>query len=496
MSLAVRWHNDWMALDPTQIGRYRVLGTLGQGAMGTVFLAEDPALKRGVAIKVVRQGLGDAGLLTRFRREAEISARLNHPNIITIFDVGEDPDLGPFLAMEFVDGEGLDARVKAGSVAPEEVLSILIQAAQALEAIHRESIVHRDVKPSNFMLAKDGRLKLMDFGVARGGEMGLTTTGGFLGTPAYAAPESFSGTGRLVESWDRWSLAVTAFELLTGRLPFAAESVNALLYRVVHEPPRLPDSMSPELKVVFERAFAKDPAARYESLRAFLEALATALPLDESTRSAVAIQIASPSLNSGVFRAPARPKVRLPKRVWIIASLVGALGIGAWMIHAVTGKARPVAIYSNPPGAEVFLDGVDLGRTPLDRVVVKGGGTLRLEKPDYLPLERTLDAKEARVDMRLTPAPYSVRFVSEPSAAGIWVDGAKVGGTPKTIQLPGGRHQVEIRMEGYEPWSATLGRHDLLPTPIRLQKKEDSSSPNPKGKVKKVKDFLKNLLDE
>lgn len=486
-----------MALDPTQIGRYRILGTLGQGAMGTVFLAEDPALKRGVAIKVVRQGLGDASVLARFRREAEISARLNHPNIITIFDVGEDPDLGPFLAMEFVDGEGLDAHVKAGPLAPEEALSILIQAAQALEAIHREGIIHRDVKPSNFMVAKDGRLKLMDFGVARGDEPGLTTTAGFLGTPAYAAPESFSGTGRLTESWDRWSLAVTAFELLTGRLPFAADSVNAVLYRVVHEPPQIPESLSSELRSVFERAFAKDPSARFESVRAFLEALAAGLPLDEASRAAVAAQLASPALSGGVFFAPRRKAFQIPKLAWMAVGLLAVAGLTFWMVRGFAGKARKVTITSTPSGAEVFLDGVDLGRTPLERVEVRGGGALRLEKPDYLPLERKLNADENRLDLRLLPAPYSVSVSTDPSGATILLDGTKVGTSPRTIQVPGqGRHQIEIRVDGYEPWTAVLNRHEALPSPIQLRKRGSPAAESPKDKVNKVKDFLKDLLDK
>lgn len=486
-----------MALDPTQIGRYKILGTLGQGAMGTVFLAEDPALKRGVAIKVVRQGLGDGGVLARFRREAEISARINHPNIITIFDVGEDAALGPFLAMEFVDGEGLDAHGEAGPVPPEELMSLLIQAAQALEAIHREGIIHRDVKPSNFMVAKDGRLKLMDFGVARGGDASLTTTAGFLGTPAYAAPESFSGSGNLTEACDRWSLAVTAFELLTGKLPFAAESVNAVLYRVVHEPPQIPSSLSEELRAVFERAFAKSPSDRFESVRAFLEALATALPLDEESRATVRAQLASPALSGGIRLTPKPRPLRIPKIAWMAVGILGVMSLGLWAFFALSRKAHAVAIYSSPSGAQVYLDGADLGRTPLDRVVVRGGGTLRLEKPDYLPLERALGEKDTRLDLRLVPAPYSVRVTTEPSGASLWLDGVKVGSSPRTVQVSGpGRHQIEVRLDGYEPWTSGLNRHEALPAPIQLRRKGAPIEETPKNKVKKVKDFLKDLLDE
>ncbi len=193
-----------MSLDPSTIGRYKVLGTLGSGAMGTVYLAEDPLLKRGLAIKVVREGMGDSGILQRFKREAEISARLNHPNAITVFDVGEERSLGPFLVMEYVDGESLAALLKRGPLSAADAVDLLLQAAGALEAVHALGIVHRDIKPENFMVSREGRLKLMDFGVARGDEAGITTTAAFLGTPAYAAPEVLGGA-KATEATDRWA---------------------------------------------------------------------------------------------------------------------------------------------------------------------------------------------------------------------------------------------------------------------------------------------------
>ncbi|HTL99308.1 MAG TPA: serine/threonine-protein kinase, partial [Holophagaceae bacterium] len=337
-----------MASDPTQIGRYKILGTLGQGAMGKVYLAEDPALKRGLAIKLVHGLFGDAEVLARFKREAEISARLNHPNIITIFDVGEAPGYGPFLAMEFVDGEGLDAFVKAGRMEPEEAMPLLLQAGQALEAIHRAGIVHRDVKPSNFMVAKDGRLKLMDFGIARGDEPRLTTTAAFLGTPAYAAPETLAGLSKPSEAADRWALAVTAFEMLTGRMPFAADSVNAVLYRVAHEPPQFPEGMEPGLRAVFERALAKDPARRHGSAREFLKALAEALPMDAAARAAFVSRMESPAA-TGTYRMPRR-EGRSRKTLIVAGGAVLAAGAAAWLIWALTSRTRVVAIYSTPPG--------------------------------------------------------------------------------------------------------------------------------------------------
>ncbi len=480
-----------MASDPAQIGRYKILGTLGQGAMGTVYLAEDPALKRAVAIKTVRGGLGGDEVLARFHREAEISARLNHPNIITIFDVGEVQDLGPFLAMELVEGEGLDTLLKVGTLPPEEALQLLLQAGQALEAIHQAGIVHRDVKPSNFMVAKDGRLKLMDFGIARGNEPRLTTTAAFLGTPSYAAPESLMGSSKPAEAADRWALSVTAFEMLTGRLPFEAESVNALLYRVAHEPAKFPDGMTPELKAVFERALDKDPARRFESTRAFLRALVEALPLDSAERSAVVAQLEAPASATGLYRMPSRRRLRVPKAAWV-AGIASVALLAAWAIWAWSGSTRVVAIYSSPSGARVWLDGTALGSTPMPEVVIRGrGGKLRLEKPEYLPLEHALGSDEQRLDLRLIPAPYRVKVTTEPAGAEIRLDGVLVGAAPQELEVSGeGRHSLEIRAEGYEPWSLVLNRREPLPGIIHLRKR---GAVRPAPREGRVKRFFKNL---
>ncbi|HEX4846407.1 MAG TPA: serine/threonine-protein kinase, partial [Geothrix sp.] len=232
--------------DPRTIGRYQIVRPIGQGGMGTVYLAEDPLLKRRVAIKVVHvSGAARHQATLRFRREAEISAQLNHPNLVMIFDVGVEEDLGPFLAMEYVEGKSLARHIRDRDLDTETSAKVLIQAMRALRAAHRRAIVHRDVKPDNILLSEEGRAKLMDFGIARTmGHMSLsperpldfepmasseqaiaqtlalrlTSTGDFLGSPAYAPPEVLRGSEGTPAS-DRYSFAATAFELLTGKLP-------------------------------------------------------------------------------------------------------------------------------------------------------------------------------------------------------------------------------------------------------------------------------------
>lgn len=280
--------------------------------MGTVYLAEDPLLKRRVAIKVVRvTGAARHQATVRFRREAEISAQLNHPNLVTIFDVGVEEDLGPFLAMEFVEGKSLGRHIKDRDLDSETSARVLIQAMRALRAAHRRAIVHRDVKPDNILLSEEGRAKLMDFGIAR--TMGhmtlsperslepllpetdgsayaqtlalrLTATGDFLGSPAYAPPEILRG-GEGTPASDRYSFAATAFELLTGQLPHPGSGLTEIILHILQEPVALPADLPPRMGAIFQRALSSEPEDRYTTLPEFMEELIDALPGPVSLRA-------------------------------------------------------------------------------------------------------------------------------------------------------------------------------------------------------------------
>jgi serine/threonine-protein kinase len=322
--------------DPKTIGRYQVLHSIGQGGMGTVYLAEDPMLKRRVAIKVVRvAGAARNQAMLRFRREAEISAQLNHPNLVTIFDVGVEEELGPFLAMEYVEGKSLGKHIKDKSLDAETSVRVLIQAMRALRAAHRRAIVHRDVKPDNILLSEEGRAKLMDFGIARtmghmslnpdqhlesallddnlpGGPaqtlaLRLTVTGDFLGSPAYAPPEVLKG-GEGTPASDRYSFAATAFELLTGKLPHPGSGLTEIIIHILQEPVALPADLPPRLGNVFQRALAADPEDRYTTLPEFLEELVDALPGPVSMRARLFALLAQDEDGSSVSTA----RFRLP----------------------------------------------------------------------------------------------------------------------------------------------------------------------------------------
>ncbi len=304
--------------DPQRVGRYLIKRPLGKGGMGTVYLAEDPMLKRWVAIKVVTTyDEAREHAMARFRREAEISAQLNHPNVVTVFDVGMEPDVGPFLAMEYVEGKSLAKHIKDKDLDLETSVRVLIQAMRALRAAHRLGIVHRDVKPENILISENGRAKLMDFGIARTlGQVNLsserplfrepgaldpedavmsqgyaqtlalriTSTGDFLGSPAYSPPEVLKGSDGTPSS-DRYSFAATTFELLTGRLPHPGSNLTAILIHILQYPPALPPDMPPKLAAVFRRALAADPDERHSTLLDFIEELIDALPGPTSLRS-------------------------------------------------------------------------------------------------------------------------------------------------------------------------------------------------------------------
>jgi eukaryotic-like serine/threonine-protein kinase len=273
-------------LSGSSLSRYRIGEKMGAGGMGVVYRAFDTRLERLVALKVLAdETIGDAHRRERFVREAKAASALNHPHIVTVFDIdrvttpGGNVDL---LAMELVDGEPLDRRLQLGPLPVAQALDLGLQLADALGAAHHAGIVHRDVKPSNLMLTASGQLKLLDFGLARSlpgvnvdpaaaaSPDSLTRTGVVLGTPAYMSPEQATGQSADARS-DVFAAGAVLFEFLTGRRPFGGDTAMAQLVAVMHsEAPPLrslrPDAPA-ELERIVARCLAKEPAARYPSGR-------------------------------------------------------------------------------------------------------------------------------------------------------------------------------------------------------------------------------------
>ncbi len=268
------------------IGRYRVDGLLGTGAMGEVYRAYDPVIDRPVAIKVVRTelavGSGSEQWLQRFRREARAAGRRFHPNIVAILDFGEDEGM-PFLAMEYVDGRSLDAILKTASpLDPARSVSVITQVLSALGFAHQNGIVHRDVKPSNIMVLNSGEVKVADFGIARIDASEFTIVGDLLGTPAYMAPEQFAGAP-VDKRTDLFAAGVILFEMLTGVKPFRGKSITEIISFMENRGPEDIGALNPavpdSLKRVITKALAFDPARRYDDAAEFSKAIIEAFPV-------------------------------------------------------------------------------------------------------------------------------------------------------------------------------------------------------------------------
>jgi len=255
-----------------QLGRYEVLGELGQGAMGTVYQARDPLIDRVVAIKTINLSLAldeKEEYEGRFYQEAKAAGGLNHPNIVTIYDVGKSGDVA-YIAMELLDGCELRDILDEEPILPlEQVLDIVAQVAEGLHYAHEHDIVHRDIKPANVMVLRNGHAKITDFGIARMAFSAVRTqTGMVLGSPKYMSPEQVKGK-EIDQRSDVFSLGVMLYEMLTGQTPFNGDNVNAITYQTLHTipaPPKTLNSSLPEMiNFIVAKALAKDQDERYQN---------------------------------------------------------------------------------------------------------------------------------------------------------------------------------------------------------------------------------------
>ncbi len=268
---------------PQQIGRYRIERLLGSGSMGHVYLARDADLDRPVAIKTLRDVyLDEEGrrvFLSRFQNEARAAARLHHPNIVQIFDVGDDPRHGPYLVFEYVPGHTLKRQLReTGPLSKEQLLSVAQQIADALAVAHAAGVIHRDLKPENLLITENGQLKLADFGIARVPNADLTKEGQFLGTPCYSAPETLL-KGEYSEKTDLFSFGAVLYEAASGERAFPGTEAIVVAQNVMYKDPIPPSetnrgaAIPAEVDQVIMRALSKDPGGRFASARTVVSAL-------------------------------------------------------------------------------------------------------------------------------------------------------------------------------------------------------------------------------
>ena len=347
--------------------RYRSPKRIALGGMGEVYRATDAVLGRAVAVKLLAERYSrDDAVRGRFTREALAAARLSgEPNIVTVFDVGEHAER-PFIVMEYLGGGSLEERIQRdGAQEVGRALEWLEQAATALDAAHRHGVVHRDVKPANLMLDRSGTVHVADFGIASAaGTDSLTMTGTVLGTAGYLSPEQAQGE-RATPASDRYSLAVVAFELLSGRRPFESASITAEAAAHVNAPvPSIAETyegLPEELDAVFRRALAKDPAQRFETASEFVAALRAALAeAAGATRSFSPTSSALPTVSvlSPVTRRRAR-RSRWPALAALLALLAICGAIAAIVLTngdnnpKASAPLRPRTVTITHPGSTV-----------------------------------------------------------------------------------------------------------------------------------------------
>jgi serine/threonine protein kinase len=303
----------------TKAGRYQIVSELGRGSMGVVYQGFDPLIGRTVAIKTMLiEGLSSAEFQeykARFQREAQAAGILAHPNIVTVYDFGEDEGV-LFLAMEFLEGDSLQDLVEKQNILPvETIIPIFEQVCSALDHAHRNNIVHRDIKPANIMILNSGLVKVTDFGIAKIMSMGMTQAGQILGTPNYMSPEQVKG--RTVDGRsDIFALGVILYELITGEKPFGGQNITTVIYKIINEnpiPPRELDStIHPGLSFVISKALAKAPEERFQTCRELSESLKNYRNLGSEPSPSATVVIRVPPMQAAPVELPPPPAA--PKR--------------------------------------------------------------------------------------------------------------------------------------------------------------------------------------
>ncbi len=498
----------------SKLGRFQIASVLGQGAMGVVYLAHDPDIGRPVAIKTVRpEGVGGESLQdleARFLKEARLAGRLQHPNIVTVYDVGRDHG-ECFIAMEYVDGQPLTRHLAAGAELPLSArLGIIRQVAEALGHAHERGVLHRDVKPGNILVGRDGRVKVTDFGIGKFTEATtseLTRTGHMVGSPAYMSPEQVKGE-KLDGRSDLFSLGIVLYELLTGARPFPGDSITTLVYQILHTEPRDPLELKADLPVstreVVARLLAKAPDRRPANAREFIRELQRIEKFQresELTRRGLSATAAPPApqrAGTGGSSGPATsaetvpapgpaPRSGMPVILGALAVLVAVsflllrdrqrgmapmTAAGPTRVPAAPTAAPPTPEPTVPPtaAAEPTPPPIEAG------VAAQLSAAAATPTPRPTPRRRpTAAVEEKKVVAEVsapTPAPTrpphpdaviatrrAVRFTSSPDQARLSVDGRPIGiaddwdnrGGGRELELPKGIHTVTMELPGYRP---------------------------------------------
>lgn len=416
-------------------GKYRLRAPLGEGGMGTVWIADNLAIKGAeVAVKVLHAHFArESETVQRFRQEAEAAVCIGHPNIVKVFDFGSATDGSPYLVMERMVGESLAARLeREGALVPEEAVDIVVEVLRALEAAHEKDILHRDMKPENIFLAQAGELimpKILDFGVSKilgddAERVRMTRTGALVGTPAYMSPEQALGDATVDLRSDVWAMGVILYELLSGHLPYEGTNYNAVLIRIAtgdstplaEVAPHLPSG----LVAIVARAMARARGQRFAGIGAMREALERWRRGDDP----------------GVSLPPRSPVPSAPAPVHATHADTMLATPAPTVVPALKASRLPALLVSAAALAVALVMGVALRRTAAQPAV----------------------RAEAAVTLRAATGPdrHALRIDNLPPRAHIAVDDAPV--MLPTQLAADGDHRVRVDAPGYRPWMAVVSR--------------------------------------
>ncbi len=444
-----------------KLGRYEIIEELGRGSMGIIYKAKDPAIGRYVAIKTIRLGDFTAPgqveeLRNRLVREAQSAGGLSHPNIITIFDVGEEEGLS-YIAMELVEGASLENLIETNQRLDEaSILQIARQTADALGYAHQKGIVHRDIKPANIMLTSDGRVKVADFGIAKVGSTKMTQTGMLLGSPSYMAPEHFLGKPLDGRS-DIFALGIVLYELFTGQLPFTGENLGTLSYKIVNEdvvpPVQLRPALNPKLNNVIMKALAREPGDRFQNAEEFRQALDTIDRLSQGIGAVTKIpkvpeDNVTPLLSRTVAVTEAKRKHRT---AWVLSGLLLLIGVSFVVMHLYPSQSLhllQIAQKRAQPWIELVKEKAGLNQTSESKEVPEEKDQASSVPQDSQPLAALPNSKPPT-----EPEPLSQKESQELSQVNI--DKSSVPTATQQPVPPGENGKANSEQKPVEPQSST-----------------------------------------
>ncbi len=437
--------------NPEKIGRYQILERVGRGGMGVLLRGIDPVLDREVAIKLMLVDFSEDAeqMRPRFYREARAAARLQHPNIVTVFEFAEDNNT-PYIVMEFLRGSSLQARMASPiPLALDEKLHVIVQLCNALNYAHEQGVIHRDIKPANIFLLADGAVKLLDFGIAKLATSTMTRQGDVLGSAMYMSPEQVSGSESVDGRSDIFSVGIVLYELLANRKPFQAETLTATVMKLLRDDPPALDEVIPglpqQLVAAVNKALAKEPANRFQTAGDFAKEL-------QWIRQALQASSQGPvSLEETRFATPA--EVQKFQRGVDDDLTIAALGQGAQsggeksVTAAASGRKR-VALASI--AAVVVIAGAAAAFAMWGREVASGATSPAAAVAAPSPADAARTPRET-LPAAATPLESSLQIDTTPAGVAVSVDGRDTKKiTPASVTLSGaGPHRLRLSKAGF-----------------------------------------------